>query len=244
LYFFNIRSRFCLEDWDLVIPTIKDYSDKGPLDFAVPMVSFCDIPLSQIRKHVRYYGHYAIGLTKEWGIENNICPVLYTHNKSELSHRIKTLFIKAIEQKHFKEKYFRDNFESWIKFSYFVKPYEGLLWRGDNYLNEKIIFYDEREWRFYPDIPIWDQKGVEEVHSFLNKEAFIEDDKRQKANKVIEKFKLSFEPKNIKYIIVDKEDEIYDMVNKVTQLKSDYNYKDVQVLATRIISLEHIFEDF
>lgn len=242
----NFYPKYCLENWDPVMPKIEGILQEEPREYAMPMVSFCDIPLSQIRKHVGYYGRYAIGLTKEWGIAKNICPVLYTYNNSELSNSIKNIFAKALNQKkrEFSITEFQYNINAWIKFNYFVKPYEGYLWRRNKYLDEKIIFYDEREWRFCPDIHISDEKDEEKTPRFLNKESFLEQNKRQNANKMIEKFKLLFEPKNIKYIIVNKEDEIYEMVNKVIQLKKDHNYEDVQVLTTRIISLEHILEDF
>jgi len=51
----------------------------------VPMVSFCDIPLSQIRDHISKYGDYGIGLTREWGIRNKLNPVLYLEPSSFLS---------------------------------------------------------------------------------------------------------------------------------------------------------------
>ena len=38
------------------------------IDLAIPMVCFCDIPLSQIIDHVDTYGEYAIGLNKDWAM--------------------------------------------------------------------------------------------------------------------------------------------------------------------------------
>jgi hypothetical protein len=48
----------------------------------IPMVSFCDIPLSQTTQHVTHYGRYALGLTKEWGMERNVVPVHYIYHES------------------------------------------------------------------------------------------------------------------------------------------------------------------
>ena len=50
--------------------------DGDPL-FAVAMVSFCDIPLSQIHQHISYYGNYGIGVSKEWAITQRVDPVYY-----------------------------------------------------------------------------------------------------------------------------------------------------------------------
>lgn len=41
------------------------------------MVCFCDV-----------YGHYGIGLTKEWGIRNGVSPVLYPYDQSPLTMRL------------------------------------------------------------------------------------------------------------------------------------------------------------
>ena len=54
-----LRSKFyprlCLEQ--KIVPTLD-------LRLAIPMVCFCDIPLSQISEHTEMYGEYAIGIKK------------------------------------------------------------------------------------------------------------------------------------------------------------------------------------
>lgn len=246
---YEFYPKYCLENWNLVVPAIEGEKASEQREIAIPMVSFCDIPLSQIRKHVRYYGSYALGLKKEWGMRNNICPVLYTYNESVLSNRLKTLFVRAFEGMDNTEKNkFTDNFLDWLNLVKYVKPYEGYLWRDDKYHEEKIKFYDEREWRFCPDIPI---SSIQDEHKedtppiILNQKNFLQSDEITSANKMLEEYKLSFEPKDIKYIIVKREDEILGMINKIIGIKqSKYTYADLQVLTTRIISMEHIADDF
>ena len=61
----------------------------------MPMVSFCDIPISLVDNHLADYGTpspdqkkmigYAIGMKKNWAISNQIDPILYLVPKSELA---------------------------------------------------------------------------------------------------------------------------------------------------------------
>src|ERR1035437_3707797 len=48
-----------------------------PPAHAAPMVCFCDLPLSLIRKHLDEYGQFGIGLNKKWRINNGVTPVFY-----------------------------------------------------------------------------------------------------------------------------------------------------------------------
>ena len=57
----------------------------GEAEIVFPMTSFCDIPLSQVKRHTSTYGQYAIGLNKSWGMRNKINPVIYTYPKSTTS---------------------------------------------------------------------------------------------------------------------------------------------------------------
>jgi hypothetical protein len=69
--------RYSLENYENII------SEKSEIAF--PMTSFCDIPLSQVKRHSSKYGQYAIGLTKNWGMKNKINPVIYTYPTSTTS---------------------------------------------------------------------------------------------------------------------------------------------------------------
>ncbi|PNU29445.1 abortive infection system antitoxin AbiGi family protein, partial [Serratia marcescens] len=51
-------------------------------DFGIPMVSFCDIRLTQLNQHTDSYGHYGIGLTKTWADRNKLNPVIYMNKQS------------------------------------------------------------------------------------------------------------------------------------------------------------------
>jgi hypothetical protein len=54
----EFRPHFCLEDFNTLT---RRYKHEIDLEKAVPMVSFCDIPLSQIAFHLSIYGDYGIG---------------------------------------------------------------------------------------------------------------------------------------------------------------------------------------
>ena len=67
--------RCCMENLEFIYNHGTD--QLATTGFAIPMVCFCDIPLSQISNHVEKYGGYALGLSKEWGESNGINPVMY-----------------------------------------------------------------------------------------------------------------------------------------------------------------------
>ena len=51
----------------------------------IPMVCFCDIPISSAKEHIKNYGNYAIGLSRKWGEDNGLNPVMYISRNSKIN---------------------------------------------------------------------------------------------------------------------------------------------------------------
>src|SRR4029078_6474070 len=79
----NFKVSYCLEN-TIIGNSLSSY--------AVPMVSFCDIPLSEIKQNITKYGKYGIGLTKACAEEKKLNPVLYVEKDSFLSRSYKTIY--------------------------------------------------------------------------------------------------------------------------------------------------------
>lgn len=233
----DFSPQFCMED---IVRTITGIPG---VEKAVPMVCFCDIPLSQIRRHVQTYGEYAIGLSKDWAIKQKVNPVLYTYQNADVANKLANACHALFEHERNNnlENILSDNLMAAIQY---IKPYEGSLRRDGQWSKEIIRFYDEREWRYVP--PIKEIKGPSMMRKSDKDSDF--DAAIAKINKDIIDggiWRLSFQPKDIKYIIVRHEDEILDMLDKVINIKRDkFSYKDVQLLTTRIISMDNIKENF
>ncbi len=204
---------------------------------AIPMVSFCDIPLSQIHNHVDTYGCYALGLSKNWGKKKRINPVLYTYKGAAIANHIKSFLDKITLDKITNDP--NDDVIVPVRdFFNFIKLYEGVLPQKDK-KGGKILFYDEREWRYVPIID--DEDGIT---PFLRKESFFDERLKGIETEKLHRKKLSFTPNYIRYIIVSKESEILDMSKRIKQIKAKFTEDEVDKLITRIISIEFINEDF
>ncbi len=205
-------------------------NEKGLLAF--PMKCFCDIPLSQVQKHMNNYGKYAIGLSKEWGIANKVAPIIYYCDNSPVINSILDISDESSTDE-FIYKY--------VNLILFMKPYEEILFRKDY----PIRFYDEREWRYVPEVKKLTGLGT----NFLLGNKDCKDDNRIKhINNKLRNFdivKLNFKPKDVKYVIVENESDILDIIETLTKSnRKQYSYEDVQLLTTRIITSKQIEEDF
>ncbi len=121
-------------------------------ELLIPMVSFCDIPLSQIDQHVETYGHYGIGMSKEWGMGKGLNPILYLNAGSILAGDLHTAFKATFE---------KEGVEALVKSQRFIKEYRD----GDK------CYYDEREWRFVPDGEIFQMAPKPKKLAELNERA-------------------------------------------------------------------------
>jgi hypothetical protein len=230
--------RYALENQNIVEPEITNRH------IAIPMVSFCDIPLSQVKDHVQHYGEYALGLTKEWARSQGIAPVLYAYPAALTSSAISNIFRNLPSTSD------AQNFGGLAEaqrnltyFSFYIKRYEGQMYRNGQYSAETVRFYNEREWRYVPPMNVLLR---DDINAFLPKIVFDDPLQREDANNLVAQVaRLGFQPKYIKYVIVKSETEILDIMDAILRIKGpNFPYDEVRKLTSRIISMEQVLEDF
>lgn len=241
--------RYCMEN--IGFSYQNKYHGLTPTEIAIPMVSFCDIRLSQIGNHVEKYGSYAIGLSIDWGVKNGLNPILYEVPESNTISVLQNCSSSLL--RHNMGLYLEESEENAklndlskeIRFLVnYMKPYCGKDWdlKSEGFNGEVIRFYDEREWRYVPDYYEMSKKSVK---AFLPKHEYLRD--RDHFNNMIsehKEFRLNFTPKDIKYIIVEKEDEVGQMIKDIKLIKRYYSQDETDLLITKIISVDRIKEDF
>ncbi|HUX61888.1 MAG TPA: abortive infection system antitoxin AbiGi family protein [Ignavibacteriaceae bacterium] len=222
----EFQPRYCLESIDFKTKNIK---------VAFPMVCFCDIPLSQIKNHLDTYGYYGIGMKKSWAEKKKLNPILYLRQKSRLTEKINMLFVNTQHNDFDNSALLKKSKEEIRDLLRYVKPYSGDFQRTEKIIKD-VIFYNEREWRYIPQLP--------NDKRYLKEDEFNDNLTRANANSAIQSFQLSFEPDDIKYVFVKKESEIPVMVAALKRIKSKYLPNTVEILTSRIMTCEQIINDF
>lgn len=199
----------------------------------VPMVSFCDIPLSQIKNHIHSYGPYGIGLKKSWAEKKGLSPVLYLEKESTLGDELyKGLesFIK-IDSTNIKPLGL-----AIMKIVGYIKNYQGDLKRKVGTTKKNYRFSDEREWRYIPSVDLFPSPYI----------ALKEYEKNKKViDSKIGKLSLDFTPDDISYIIIKNDSEIKTFINLLRDTKGKkYTLEQIERLTTRILTTEQIMSDF
>ncbi|MDB4950286.1 MAG: hypothetical protein JWM27_2935 [Gemmatimonadetes bacterium] len=207
----------------------------------IPMTCFCDIPLSQTQAHMSMYGNYALGLTKEWGMRNSVCPVLYGVAPSPITDGLYRVMKGGLGLRgpltrgsKVDEKLWKDIY----RISCYVKPYEAPFLRNGT-VHPNVRFYDEREWRWVPDV-----SGTR--FEFGIDESQCDDPVSLSAanNQLWNDARLSFEPSDIRYILVASEAEILPMIDHIRNIKAKYSDTEKNLLMTRLTSAEQVRADF
>lgn len=242
----GFRISYCSEK--VITRGAKNYA------FAIAMVSFCDIPISDYKKHfykqkgnnLGYYGDYGIGISKDWAVKKGLNPVLYVDTNSYVGTALRKsveLYTKPEENKFIKS-HSKDNQElnELTQFALYAKNYQGELNRKGKIEQRRYRFYDEREWRF-----VAQAKDINNHEIILEEPEYLNNKENHK-NNLIDCF-LKFSLQDISYIIVKEESEIMPMVIFLRDLVSGMNNLDkgdiiLSVLLTKIISSEQILSDF
>lgn len=140
-------------------------------------------------------------------------------------------------------------FDGLVRILGFTKKYEGTFYRNGKEYNN-VCFYNEREWRYVPDIRLL---SYEELPTYVSKESWLDDEQKGIENSKLEcqEVALNFEPSDVRYIIVPKERQIHSFVKRIRSIRNPedkkqrkYDEEAVELLTTRIISTEHILQDF
>ena len=260
----GFKPHFCLEDLNFIIPDepIED------LEWAIPMVCFCDIPLSQSKIHRKTYGNYGIGLSKEWGKNTMISPVLYAYQMSAISNTIIRMWSDVARD--LEKSGGQQDVDDHVNSFYDCIPYVGETMNHaepvDDHVNSPddlygvccfTKLYEGRRWLSK------EKKYSEEVVSFyderewrfvpmhedrfeyaLLKKQFLDGTEQSYISQELGKLSgLHFELSDIKYIIVSNNDEIVRIIAEIKNMDG-YSKDDIALLSSMVISAERIDEDF
>jgi len=200
--------------------------------FAIPMVSFCDIPLSEIKEHISKYGNYGIGMTKEWAVRQGLNPVLYMGQTSMLSESYRLAWNNMISLEETED----EEETATTDILRYIKNYEADLTRqGETITNYR--FSDEREWRYVPPFS-------KEYISIAHTDWYDIKENKEQADGQLEELRLTFNPEDIKYIIIAEDSEIGEFIDYLRRAKGkNYSLHEIERLTTRILTVEQIMTD-
>jgi len=211
-------------------------------EFAVPMVSFCDLKLSELKEFTEKYGKFGIGLTKEWANKNGLSPVMYINRNCELMDNLITglngvysHLNKVNDLDQFQK--LNNSYKNIMNTYRYIKNYEGELIRKGKLVDPNYRFADEREWRFVPSL---ENEGIAPFVSISNIKT---DEQKQMYNDKVSSLRLSFEPNDIKYLIVENDNDISDLIWHLENVKGRFDLETRNRLTSRILTIEQINRD-
>lgn len=198
---------------------VNDFTAMG-----IPMVSFCDIPLMSCREHRSKYGLYAIGFSKEaFSKLTSGCEIgsvgYFSEKQKALVDNLLSLASK------------QDKAIGWSKQFEMIR--EGKL----------QINYDECEWR----ILAFNDEENNSYKWFWNQKDFLKW-KENRSDKFLQGITISFNASDVRYIVVNQEKNIPNVVKRILHLKTIAgklaSIEDKEILCSRIISFEQLNSDF
>lgn len=233
----------------------------GTYYVGIPMVSFCDIPVSMTDIFRQRYGKFALGLTKEWALKNKINPLLYVHNQNifnsvHLVHGyLQMLKVKNKELGGEADSYLMDlthtsweGVKNWVQMQqmrYAILQLFGFLKPLEIYRNgERQSNYEENEWRYIVpesnDTPwLWGENEYKEWRG--------DKDTKPTPSDSLKKEKLDFHIQDIRWILVPTFDDAKNAMNMIDTLKTisgrEITVNEKSYLKTLILSFESIVKD-
>lgn len=220
----------------------KIIGTKRTREIGVPMVSFCDLKLSEVSSHMGKYGRYGIGLTKEWANRSGLNPVLYISQYSPFTDGL----IKGLDGIHAHRRKLEESGDyNELSTDYmnifntyrYIKNYEAPLDRKGQSKIKRYRFADEREWRYVPPL------DTENLVPFVPVNTIKTKAEKDELNHTIRNIGLHFEPEDIRYLVVEKDEEISELIRHLEQVKIRFEHNTLERLKSRILTAEQINVD-
>jgi hypothetical protein len=211
--------------------------DEMPINrvFGAPMVSFCDLRLSELGVHMRDYGSYGIGMSKEWAIESDLNPVYYISARAKLLEQFISSMAELFKQRESSCE-LNTTYHRLLNFYRYLKNYDAPLYRKGKLIREQHRFANEREWRYVPPI---DNDSM----PFVTEATMKDTNKKNTVNEWLKNAPLVFEPKHINYVIIREEKERDEIISHIEAAKKGYPSSEVSRLKSRILTAEQIRAD-
>lgn len=208
--------------------------------YALPMICFCDMPLTMIAEHTKKYGAFGIGFNKSKMIQhywNLLNPVNYIFSKNLLDGA--ETFLNIVQQDY------NENEEvSKKQYSYatnqlaFMKPYFDT--------RNKRVLYNESEWRLIvPDKTNID--GFEPIEWFWDEKKYVE---FKRNNKIMDTHLPIFEfsPEEVQFILVEDSRNRYVIADRLLNMKTFGGRKIEQhqkyELLTKVVFFDEIKDNY
>lgn len=216
---------------------------KKSVAFTVPMVSFCDLRLSELKVHLSKYGNYGIGLSKTWANKKGLNPVFYVNKHCEYASNFISAAKRHISKMQSdsetnlgKYQSDSDSYMDILNICKYIKNYEGDLVRKLGSTTRGYCFADEREWRYVPS------PGEANI-SFVSPDKNSIDDMGAHISDRVVPPHLGFEPEDIRYLIIERDEERLPLIQHLETVKCRYSESTRRRLASRILTSEQINKD-
>ena len=209
-------------------------------EFGVPMVSFCDLRLSELPIHMDKYGLFGIGLSKSWAIDQGLNPVAYVNKNSEFTNFIfdglEIYFAENMAINDWKTATVANHAYMYLfNILRYIKNYEGVLERDGK--SGHYRFADEREWRAVLSLHLEDLFPVLPLSRLASRKL------KESANEYIQSHLLKYLASDVRYIIVPTESDRQDTEAFISTLSSQYGISGARHLLSRILTAEQIRQD-
>lgn len=176
---------------------------------------------------MKMYGNYGIGMSKKWGMKRGICPVFYVYNDSHVMRTFRNILNNA-------KKTNGDMSDDEVRIVSMTKAYCGVNYREKKQY-KKYLYYDEREWRYVPELEEYGQiKQFDSEDDFYKIKNALDENVKNKL--------CTFDSSDVKYLLVNDMDDCKNLMSSIDKMEN-YSDNEKDFLKSKIILNELIKKD-